>query len=402
MNARILIIISLFLIPLLTSPLTLMYPHFMLRGKQQLTALPAFSVESFLDKTYQQALEQWASENFGCRALFIVVNNTLFYSLLQKIYSPTPETETWVGQRRWLYTRGYVVDYLKSAPDKAPLENQVVRLKWIQDQLAAQGKTFLIHITPSKAAQYPEYLPRRLFLLGYYQTVNSYNQSYRDFKTLLDQHHLHRIDNADALQQYKQNNPNEFLFPQGGIHWNGLGCYVGTSHFINTLEVLLNRPLVHPFIVQEKWDNTPTGEDKDLAVTLNTFPAPTFYRTQHISVAADPASLRHHPVKPTIAIVGTSFNWSLIDVLSTIDFYDRLTFYFYLRRTHAFFAKGKRIKLIENPNEPISSTIPGIIKPHQVIILEVNETAISDLTNANSYESAFIDETIAYLKKNPH
>ena len=384
MNARILIIISLFLIPLLTSPLSIIYPHLLLRGKQQLTPLPAWTAQGFLDKTYQQQLEQWASENFGLRALFIVTNNTLFYLLMQKVYAPTPETETWVGQNRWLYTRGYVVDYLAPPMNQAALDVQVQRLLYIQHALAKRGKIFLIHITPSKVALYPEHLPQRLFLLGRYTPEKQYNSRYHQLIAMLDKYHLHRVDNAEYLRQQKQREPDQPLFPHGGIHWNSLGCYYGATHLITTLQALMDRPLVMPMITDRTWDDTPTGDDKDLAATLNVFPAPTYYHTQHISVAADPASLQRHPVKPTMAIVGNSFNWSLIELLTTIDFYYRLSFYFYLHRIHAVYRRGQPVKLTENPSEPIARTIPGIIEPHRIIILELNETAVSDLNNAHS------------------
>ena len=104
------------------------------------------------------------------------------------------------------------------------MESRVKEIADLQDLLARRGVIFLLLITPSKAATYPEYIPSNLCHAGPFT-----NRAYYDFRFVSRQvppqlyqwpcHHSSRQSRSRRL----------LCFARGGIHWNKLGAYFTTS-----------------------------------------------------------------------------------------------------------------------------------------------------------------------------
>jgi hypothetical protein len=184
------------------------------------------------------------------------------------------------------------------------MENQVREIADLQSLLARKGLTFLLLITPSKAAIYPNYIPSNLCYAGPLSKRN-----YDDFVPLLDKYKITYVDGHAITQQTSQTEKAP-LFCQGAVHWNYLGAYYTVKAMTDKLSTLLHRQAGTLTLEAVNVDHIPTGSDKDLAELLNLFHPPLDYVVPHpvISKKGGTEDLGR------AVIVGNSFNWIPIDL----------------------------------------------------------------------------------------
>ena len=113
------------------------------------------------------------------------------------------------------------------------MDSWVKEIADLQYLLTRKGVAFLLLITPSKAAIYPEYIPRNLC-----RARPSIKRDYDSFVPLLDRHRINYVDGHVITQQATQIEK-ALLFCQGGLHWNNLGAYYTARAVIDELNGLL-------------------------------------------------------------------------------------------------------------------------------------------------------------------
>ena len=106
----------------------------------------------------------------------------------------------------------YIKDYCNPRPPipLSLMESRVREIAELQDLLARRGVTFLLLITPSKAAIYPEYIPSNLCHAG-----PSSNRGYYDFVPLLDKHHVNYVNGHVITEQATADREGSLVLPGG-------------------------------------------------------------------------------------------------------------------------------------------------------------------------------------------
>ena len=382
-----LLIVSLFILPasvkivpkLVTVKLSLPQPFGGdLRGVTIDEPRPSLSLHSWLTRDFQDQFSKWFNQSYG-KSFFVRMGNQLNYSLFDKSYMHKPRGII-IGRHGWLYEDPYIKDYCNPRPTM-PLgfmDNWVKEIAELQSLLARKGVTFLLLITPSKAAIYPEYIPSNLCDAG-----PSSKRSYDDFVPLLDKHHVNYVDGHVITQQATRIDKPP-LFCQGGLHWNYLGAFYTVRMLIDELNGLLHRNAGRLGLEAVNVDHTPTDTDKDLAELLNLFFPPLDYVVPHpvISKKGGTEDLGR------AIIVGTSFNWIAIDLLNTHKIFKQIDFFYYYTVGLLSFP-GQRSLPIDVARIDWENTI----LKSDVIILEVNEV---DVTAGHA--SAFVSDALQHLR----
>lgn len=340
---------------------------------------PSLSLHGWFTREFQDQFSKWFNQSYGARSFLVRMGNQLNYSVFNKSYMNKGNTVV-IGHHGQLYEELYINDYCnpRRPMPLSLMETWVREIAELQYLLARKGVVFLLLITPSKAAIYPEYIPSYLCHAG-----PSSTRDYDDFVPLLDKHHVNYVD-GHVITQLATQIEKTPLFCQGGTHWNYLGAYYTVRALIDELNGLLNRKAGRLDLEALNIDHTPTDSDKDLANLLNLFFPPMDYAVPHpvISKKGSTEDLGR------AVIVGGSFNWIPIDLLNKHMVFKQIDFFYYYKLAlHSF--PGQRGLPVDVAKIDWEKTI----LKSDVIILEVNEVAAT----AN-HASAFVSDALQQLR----
>ena len=288
---------------------------------------PQASADGLFEGKFQEKFSNYFNENFALRPLFIKLNNQLFYDLFDTSYMY--DKAIVVGKQRQLYEENYILFYYNIANQTQPglADIYAKQLRDLQDLLAGRGISFLLLISPNKAATYPEYIPEQF---KWFRRTGKLNRQV--LLPLLRKHGVNFYDAQEAMDTWRKKQPIP-LFCQGGTHWNDLGALYSLQGMLAELERISGKKLVKLRLDDVAVDNNPTGYDRDLAELLNLYYQPYDFPSPHPKVT---------PVRDeetftgNLALVGGSFNWIILDLMHKYGVFDRMDFYYYY---HTFFRR---------------------------------------------------------------
>ena len=289
-----------------------------------------------------------------------------------------------IGKQGQLYEVDYINNYCKLI-HPMPQEIAEARVKdiaEIQDRLGQHGMAFVLLISPSKAAIYPEFIPD-IFC----RSPKSTSRDYENFVPLLDQYKINYVD-GHAITLAAKTREQAPVFSQGGTHWNYLGAYYTVERLLGMIEALTRQSIGRLSLQDLVIDHKPRGTDKDLAELLNLISPPYNYLVPH------PTIVREGPAQDLgrAVFVGGSFIWTVLDILDPTHVFQAMDVYYYYKLLlKSYPAKTSRsidVSQIDWNNDVLTS---------QVIVLEINE---SDF--AGEYLSAFISDILRQLRADPH
>lgn len=321
---------------------------------------PNFSVHAWLNGEFQERASKWIAQTFGLRALFVRTGNQIHYSLFNKSYMNNGNVI--IGKEGHLYEPYYISDFC--VDDKrlsaVPLEATVRELARYQQALKDRGTAFMFLISPSKAAQYPQYIPD-----GMCESL-AMNRPYHEMIQLFDRYGIHYVD-GPALTAKAMKDESIPLFPKGGSHWNYLGAYVTVKRLLEQLQEQNSQLNSHVYIESLIVDQKPDGSDKDLADLLNLLAPPLKYSVPHPVIKAMTNGYRLRKV----VIIGTSFNWIPIDIFQNLHTFEHIDFYYYYKLTLNKFPGARDIPL------PTMIDQEAIYRDTDLVIIEANESIIA-------------------------
>lgn len=203
------------------------YPKLRIRSAQPLAGVskPAptpISLDAFLSGETQKAFSTNLGRSLPVFPFSVRAKNQLLYSL----FGVSGASNILVGRNEQLYERYYIDEFCKrGAPrDEAVIEQWAERIRDNRDAANALGKGFVYLISPSKAAQYPQYFPPGLSCPALAKGVTD---KLAPFRAALDRRGVAYVDSPALLDAQKRYYPID-LFPRGGTHWNLLGAALAT------------------------------------------------------------------------------------------------------------------------------------------------------------------------------
>ncbi|MCD6010531.1 MAG: sugar O-acetyltransferase precursor [Flavipsychrobacter sp.] len=223
-----------------------------------------YSVEKWMDGSYQRQKELYLNDHAGFRPDLVRLYNQLDFSLFRKCHAGWDIR----GKKDMLFQWPYIEAYYGNdfiGYDAAM--QKAVMLKAIQDTLSRLGKSLVLVYAPSKATFYPEYFPND-------RVQEKHNMSnYEAYRRLGDSLGINQVD-MDAWFLSMKNKSKELLFSKQGIHWTSYGAILAGDSVMRYIEKLRNIRIAHP--VWEGVERTSAARygDDEIAVECNLiFPA---------------------------------------------------------------------------------------------------------------------------------
>lgn len=328
----------------------------------QTTRFPRPACAAILSGKFSADVETWLSERLGFRGVFVRTANQINYSIFNETKAGRERagTDVVLGQAGWLYEWGYIKSALMKPGNRyIDIEGFSRFTGWAASNRIAVAFLF----SPSKAAAYPEYLPRR-----YVGKLDSgATSAYRDVIAELERHGMICLDAPGILAREKERGQDTF-YP-GDTHWNEAG--VMATIFALAQSVPLPNKATWP-VVKEQWYEPceDTGHNhRELDALLNTWwnhtPMPPWLHAR-VSVLE-----KGHP--PRILIVGNSFNQLLATALTRLGFAEYVHLYFYNRSaiTYPGEIRGQLSESMRN-SEFLAAN-------YDLVIFEANQSSVDSL-----------------------
>ncbi|CAH1651418.1 Acetyltransferase AlgX (SGNH hydrolase-like protein) [Hyphomicrobiales bacterium] len=303
------------------------------------------------------------------RETFIRINNGMAYALGR---STVPSIV--IGQNRMLYETTYIDDWCgRGTPIDA--EGQAARIARIAATVERAGKAFVFIISPSKVALYPDSLPE--------PCTPAASRDYNRLRAALAPYDVRVVDGHTLAQAAKasQDLP---VFNRDGIHWNDLSVYPAIRDTFAVLGEQLDTPPRQLTLSRVEVDRWPFDDEDDLArllnlpVTLPVYPSPHGRFTT--SAEGTP---------PRLLVVGSSFMWQFLRILSMNRALGDSKFYFYFSRIVDFRDGGVHESRVPFQAAP---DLPRSLPKTDAVVLEANETALGS-PHIEAFENALASLT---------
>jgi len=196
-----------------------------LSGAVQNEAASELSVSSWFHGDYQKQTDLYLNDQFGFRPSFVRFHNQIQFSCFN-----IPHAKGIVIGKEWyLFEKNYIDAYYGKdfIGDSIILEN-TKRLKFMQEDLKARGKSVVLLLAPSKGTYFPEFFPdslkskkSRTNYEAYIENLANQNVNYLDFnKWFLE---------MKSRTKYP-------LYPKGGIHWSKYGEILALDSMVKFIE----------------------------------------------------------------------------------------------------------------------------------------------------------------------
>ena len=348
-----------------------------LAGVQEAVARPMLDVDAVMRKRFQRDAEGWFGQQYGLHDYLVKTNNQILFSVFGESK----------GKEGIVVGRGGVLlgnTYIKrSLQFTKPMDfsSVVDRLVLIQRQLRARGKTVIVFVTPSKSSVHPEAIPRAYLKFPHYEPG-------ADYRNFVDQVRRTDIPLVDAVQLIDQvRRDGHPVFPQGGIHWNERGSYLGGRALLAGIEAATGMNIGDLSVVSTTHDENPQESDRDYATLLNLWWPPVRYEVPHLRLRAVRED-RFGTVSGAFA--GGSFLDQIISVYSSLRVFKEMTQVIY---------NAKVVQFRPGPRDPVSiSTLDWNtdVLSRDFIVLEWNEGAADARKPA---WNGFLDDLLAKLTR---
>lgn len=341
-----------------------------LTGSTVPAALPTFHLRDWLSGDFQAKYALWFGQNFSLRSNMVRIDNQIGYTIFRK--SNNSSVNVVVGRNKFLYEGSYVTEYcdtdLAPAPSDAELENLARDLADVGARLRARGVGFVLYISPSKAAIYPENLPD-----AFARQKTGRPRTYDRILGLLKQYHVVYIDGHKILAEAKAQEADLPLFCRGGTHYSQMGMYYVARTLFPALEKEARKPfppLRCPLPVPV--DYHPGDDDDDLAKLMNVSFPPTYFLSPHPALTFDWTNTKPGAAGK-LSVVGSSFCWHPLRLLEKHHVYEKMDFYYYYRTDLYRYPGG-----VKTPIDVAKWDWDTTLLKSDVILLDINEQSLHD------------------------
>ena len=289
-------------------------------------SVPKLEYGAFLDGTFQRRFEKWFMQHSGLWGALVTTHNSMNYRLFREI-STSYGGEFMLGRDFNIFQRLYLKDVNGDIPLK---EEDVVRtakqLKEIQDYFAARGRSVLVLFSANKLALYPDIVSPR------YLKANRQQRNIDVYRREFDALGVRYVDSSRTLAGLKARLPYP-LFAKSAAHWNEVAACEVAAALVDAIQEGIGRAMRRPNCsVPLRVEERPQGSDHDLANVINVWSAaasdaPTPYITPDVTGPTD-------AYRPKVLFDGTSYLWSIFEVLDPLDILQRRDFYYYSKTNH--------------------------------------------------------------------
>jgi hypothetical protein len=318
------------------------------------------SWQSIKSRSYQRALESSVESEIGFKGLFIRTWNQINFKLF-KIFTTQTYHPLLLGSNGMIFEKNYA-DSLRNST-RYPLSSTFLdSLKQLQDKLDSLNINFLVLISPSKAAFFPEYLPKA------YTHDLALDPRYKSRKIdhAFHSHGIRYFNSGDYLREFKTN-PQFVVFPKGGTHWSYQAAGQVLRHLSKT-EQTQGRKFFEFEPIFKTIQKDPVDTDNDLARLSNLGYAPT---DEALFYYMSDTLLQAKSEKTNALIIGSSFSWTLVTEILNNRSHQQLDFLYY-NKTLWTYPSGQN-----QDARDLDKNL--LVQKVDLVIIEVNESCVNEL-----------------------
>lgn len=219
----------------------------------------SLSYSSWLDGSFQTAMNEYVEANIGFHASLVRVYNELRFLTFKKAAAEG----VIVGAEGELFEE----DYLRAATGEFFVGEDVwmakaLQLKAVQDTLQKLGKYLLVVIEPGKGTLYADRYPSK------YSGKQPSMSNYVAMKSFFEAQGVHVIDFNSVFLNWKDQTPYR-LFPRIGTHWSYYGASLAADSLLRHLKTVFP-DRIHGFKALEAYEATQLRHpDDDIWLTMN-------------------------------------------------------------------------------------------------------------------------------------
>jgi hypothetical protein len=290
-----------------------------LNGSFEKAQEPKMNPDEWQSGNFQKLFEKWFNQEFGFRNRLVRFNHQLEFSLFKTVSSPYIV----IGKDRFLFEKGYIATYNgEDFVGYEKINEKLSKLNKVRDTLNKLGKEILIVIAPSKAAHYPEFLPKELISKKNITNREAYIQK-------MNETHTPYLDLAGWT--YSLKGKTEYpLFPKTGLHWSNYMADKAADTLIKYIEQQKKIDLPEFRIKNTIWSDTLQDPDNDIENSLNLmFKIPNAKCAYSEIEGSSPEKNTHK-----ILVIGDSFYWQIFNRWISRDYFMDGKFWYYNKQSY--------------------------------------------------------------------
>ncbi len=323
---------------------------------------PDFTVQSVTDGRFQRWASSYLADHVGFRPTMVRTYNEALYRLTGE----APNIGVFKNDGR-LFTREQILNVGKAYADKESFQkafqDDAIKLRVIQDNLASKGKYFVVLLAASKPAIYMNAVPRRYFPEGL-------PDSFSVNGLMADELHNAGVNVIDgSVIMRKMRGEGIQTHPDSGVHWNYYSGCVIASEILRQAQNHIQGGVAQIGCGEPTY-SSPEGADDDALQLMNIWSdggVRTNTPKPKLSIEGDTTRL------PKLVVVGDSFSWQVISALAYSNSYSTLVYSGYLRSRFAIKpGTGEHLSSEgeDVPQAKIVSEVANDIDQSDIVVLE--------------------------------
>lgn len=343
-------------------------PEIELKGATAKVDKPVLTLQGYMEGSYQASYDDWFSQQFPERSYLVRNYSDVLYSLFKK----SPTRQVVIGKEGQLFERSYIEEYLGlrgTASDE--YYNQLMDdLKFIQELCQKENKYFMVTITPSKVAYYPEYIPDEYIKASNNEVVN------KNYTQFIDNLQANKINYYDSFSYLKMVGDQLTIpkFAKTGTHWNFVAGATASNGLLDFIKTKAHYDLPELKMTQIETSPKPFfTKDQDIYDLLNISHGDIdneYYKPQVEKVG-------EQHVKKSLFWQGGSFSWHILDYLDENEVFTNMDFMFYQQMIRQYRREQNVDRNMTEGN--LEEYLDSALVNKDIIVLEVNQEMVANM-----------------------
>lgn len=287
-----------------------------LKGTIENFEKPKLTLAALKSGEYQEQFNKYIDHNFGARPYLIRLLNDLKFRLFHQSDAPGVV----VGKYNYLYLTSYTNNYMGlNFIGQSKVDENVRKLKQIQDTLKNQGVDLIVIFAPGKASFYSEFLPE------YMNKQKKAETNHSAYSAAFIKSGVNYLDLNSWFLSLKRKT-RYALYPELGVHYTPHGTYLTTDTLVRYIEHLRKIDLPDVTSYRVYLSDSLREQEHDVEELMN-LPQPLFH--QPVPYFKLSTHKYEKQVKPDVLGIGDSYWWQLTGLELPEKFFKRDVYWYY-------------------------------------------------------------------------